>query len=156
MYLLTSVLWWSFKKTDQTLGIMLCLSFHLDPCMMLHDETKEQTRSRCSAENNPVIWGFADLSDTLMSPLILSEWLPPNRNQTRSDHNATRTPEECTPCSSDIITKRRDGEWEEEKKEGRRERLVYFHHSVPAARSQFTKCINHFIHRPSSPPIWGF
>lgn len=45
---------------------------------------------------------------------------------------------------------------EERRRVGWRERRAGGSHSVPVARSQFTKCINHFILCPSSPPIWGF
>lgn len=45
---------------------------------------------------------------------------------------------------------------EKRRRVGWRERRAGGSHSVPVARSQFTKCINHFIRRPSSPPIWGF
>lgn len=45
---------------------------------------------------------------------------------------------------------------EKRRRVGWRERRAGGSHSVPVARSQFTKCINHFILCPSSPPIWGF
>lgn len=132
---------------------MLCLSFHLAAAsqkkttgkvLMLCQKQKPQ---RFESEESC----FCNLIRRLNVGHLWSSASDYRRNQIKQE--VTITP----PNDRRIYSMKFWYHYHEKRRRvGWRERRAGGSHSVPVARSQFTKCINHFIRRPSSPPIWGF